>query len=677
MPISATSSAPCGSGLDLDPLPHPITHIRLLEVLPLVNSTDAAIRCRLRCVRLGDYDQCYTALSYTWSHKNVNKVISVNGQEVSIRANLYDFLYALCLDHKNVRERNCQVQIMPNIFAKAKTVLAWLESDVDGFSIDASAMQEFTKFLKSVRHDIDRPQHICHDYQLMTEYCPSASSLSADSTRAWKTMLHLCRHNYWTRLWILLENRYAQNLMYLHGDALWTWADFRAPFLLMWYLLKWKIFNPVQAAELDPSQILNSPAAEIVRSRLFFETTDKLAPNFRYTDVAAESWHLISERKPLPDLLKAHEDRKCMDTLDKVYALVGLSDTTLSVDYGRSDIELFCAVLLDLKVSPELSFVSMLAHQLGVGAFQYRMRRRSLLKGVSPTTPEQSIADLVGFGCRRAYCVKAIQARTEISDIVQARLGVQKLNYYRIRAKQNIEEMQFWDDFPQPDEQEMPRISGHTPGTSMPIVDGFDLSDTSFRPAIFLNLNTSRGRAVFGMASTDYIQSGDLLITSDTMHSGIVVRISGLSRTWLTVIGVVLFARKVTIEAGFPLTKTLLPQGSTIRSTKSTTLSDFCDRTQPTPFTLSSCDGNNHVTLRPDDAQIESLLSGSSGLMSGRQSRASGHHSRTSSNLTSSTKSSTMFVGNEKVVDRRFTSRSEKLERMFEAISLNKKRHTR
>ena len=105
-----------------------------------------------------------------------------------------------------------------------------------------------------------------------------------------------------------------------------------------------------------------------------------------------------------------------------------MSDSILSVDYDRSSIELFCAVLLSFKAPLTLEFVSMLAHQLGVSAFQYQQNRRSMLLGVPSTMPNQSVADIVGRDCQRVYAVRSIGSRTEISDILQSRLGLQKMN---------------------------------------------------------------------------------------------------------------------------------------------------------------------------------------------------------------------------------------------------------
>lgn len=688
MLISEPSASIRGSDYNHDPLPHPITHIRLLEILPLLNSQDVAIRCRLKCVRLADYDQCYTALSYTWSLSNAGHVIIINGQNVTVRSNLYEFLYlyrqklmshalptvflwidALCLDYANIRERNSQVQIMPNIYQKAKTVLAWLEpfpgyQEVLG---GRNGRDKCKAFLEQIKRDLDRPRNLHNDRYLCAKYLPNHLQSTLQFSAEWEAMLQLCRHRYWSRLWILLENRYAQNLILMYGDVLWTWHEFRAPFVLMWYMTEWQLYDRSRSTSCDPAQILDTPAAEVVKTRLTFEHPAKFMSinDYLYTDVVTERWHQVSVREPLSDLLQLHRRRLCLDRLDKVYALIGLSDSTLTVDYDRSNIELFCAVLLSLKTSLELGFVSMLAHHLDVSAFQYEQNRRSILAGVPSTAPLQTTSDIIGQPCHQVYSVKVIPSRTELSDVIKSRLGLQKLNFYRVTGCQQIDRMKDWDDFP-PATSDVPRIHGHTPGTEMPIVDGFDLSDTSFRAALFLN-PSSRGhrRAIFGMISTNFVQDSDILVTDEKMYSGLIVRVSGLSKTWLTVMGVVLFARKVTVASDF--TSRMVP-GTPTSSIRSSTLSDFCEFTHPTPFTVAGCDDKEQFTLKPHDIQIQNLLSGMS-------TPSSGRHSRSSSNTTNTT--NTTMTSRFQTNDRRLTSKSDRLERILEVISSHKRRHSK
>ncbi|KAJ9663159.1 protein phosphatase regulator [Neophaeococcomyces mojaviensis] len=704
MLVSEPSAYKRKGDFEYEPLPHPITHIRLLEILPVIDNQDITIQCRLRCVRLVDYDQCYTALSYTWNHDEEERPIWINGRYLNVKSNLYDFLYsyrqklkahalptvflwidALCLNYTDVRERNSQVQIVPSIFQKAKTVLAWLEPLPGSRSVaeGRGGVRRFVDFLGQLKNDLERSQSLYNDTFLGTKYLPAysvTSSFPFSFSDQWKIMLEICEHRYWTRLWILLENRFAQNLMFMYEDQLWSWLEFRAPFVLIWYMTKSNRYASDPSRKIDPTQILYSHAADIIQTRLVFEQPEQVILKHReattYNDFATERWHLTTAREPLSVLLKIHKRRPCFDRLDKVYALIGLSDSILTIDYDRSNIELFCAVLLSLKVSLELDFVSMLAHSLDVSAFEYHHGRRSLIKDVPSIALDQSATDIVGQDCQKVYSVKAIASRSELTDIIQSRFGLQKLDYYRVVGQQDLDRMKEWTDFPA-QSAPMPKFYGHTPGTVMPIVDGFDLSDTSFRAAMFINpTSKSSQKAVFGMVSTDYVQDGDILVTEPSMYSGILVRISGLSKTWLTVIGVVLFARRVSVESQF--SSPLIPTSPT-STVRSATLSDFCERTYPTPFAITACDNKEHFTLRPKDVQLKNLFGGTS-TFSGRESRSTTYSSTTSSSLFA--RPST--VGNDRRLttstrgsNERFTSKSDRLERFLEFISIHKRSHSK
>jgi hypothetical protein len=112
--------------------------IRLVRIRPLQNS-DETIKCDLR---LTSIDAKYTCLSYVWGHRHSNDWILVDGNKLSIHANLYRFLFyasllpeftstwfwidAICIDQNNITERQHQVQQMGRIFSKADEVISWL-----------------------------------------------------------------------------------------------------------------------------------------------------------------------------------------------------------------------------------------------------------------------------------------------------------------------------------------------------------------------------------------------------------------------------------------------------------------------------------------------------------------------------------------------------------------------
>jgi hypothetical protein len=120
------------------PLDHSQESLRLLKVLPNL-STDGKIQCSLQHTTIKEAS--YTCLSYMWGEDAGAHDILMNACTYSIGQNLFDFLDvfrqtqsspeyiwidALCIDQRNFKERNHQVEQMGTIFSLASLVYVWL-----------------------------------------------------------------------------------------------------------------------------------------------------------------------------------------------------------------------------------------------------------------------------------------------------------------------------------------------------------------------------------------------------------------------------------------------------------------------------------------------------------------------------------------------------------------------
>jgi hypothetical protein len=140
-----------------EPLDHTKPFIRLLELLPDL-SPRGSIQCRIFHTTT---DASYTCLSYVWGDLNPGKsrTILLNGYRCIVRKNLFNFLQfmqanpihdvsvriasarriywidALCIDQKNISERNHQVAQMGQIYASAKLVHVWLGRIPEEYSL--------------------------------------------------------------------------------------------------------------------------------------------------------------------------------------------------------------------------------------------------------------------------------------------------------------------------------------------------------------------------------------------------------------------------------------------------------------------------------------------------------------------------------------------------------------
>jgi inactivated superfamily I helicase len=117
-------------------------HIRLFRLLPSTNRSNRLEGC-LFDYPLSQFEQqthLYDALSYAWGAPKKSYSIWFNNHELSITANCHAALLqlrdcfverilwvdAICIDQSNVTERGKQVQLMAEVYCKARQVIVWL-----------------------------------------------------------------------------------------------------------------------------------------------------------------------------------------------------------------------------------------------------------------------------------------------------------------------------------------------------------------------------------------------------------------------------------------------------------------------------------------------------------------------------------------------------------------------
>jgi hypothetical protein len=128
------------------PLTHP-ENIRLLQLLPK-RDDQMNIRCELfeyPFRNSGCLSYPYEAISYVWGSENKPCSIIINDQALFITQSLHALLLrlqdlncsrivwadAVCIDQKNVMEKEHQIQFMAEIYANANRVVVWLGETKD------------------------------------------------------------------------------------------------------------------------------------------------------------------------------------------------------------------------------------------------------------------------------------------------------------------------------------------------------------------------------------------------------------------------------------------------------------------------------------------------------------------------------------------------------------------
>lgn len=279
--------------------------LRLVEIQPAVHDSDPVV-CTLSQVPFGSRPK-YEALSYTWGSCTSiadDATIKLNGSPFEVRQNLFDALVflrrhtttapatgrrfwidAICIDQKNVKERNQQVGIMDQIYFRASAVIVWLGSWYSKFQLGPVVEFELLPLKgNKTAEDVDR------------DTLPDNVASNTEQSM----VQHLRTDPYWERLWILQEIGRARTLRVCFGNYSYTWVHF------------------IRLVTLHHSDGTRGPL------RL-----DRLLRQEQY-----RGSHTLKR------LLEEHRDAKCSDPRDKVYGLIGLAtDATtfhIHMDYSKS-----------------------------------------------------------------------------------------------------------------------------------------------------------------------------------------------------------------------------------------------------------------------------------------------------------------------------------------------------
>lgn len=223
------------------PLDHRKPSIRLLEVLP-DRSPDGLIQCTMFHASTSAE---YTCLSYMWSPPDLpptEHVILVNGMEMLVRRNLFDFLDsvgtlptlekvpasqpdfpmvfwidALCINQQDTRERNHQVQQMGDIYSNAGCVVTWLGRCDD----------EIAPFISILFKDI-----------VVKRLSDTISSPSEETIieHSYKLKSYIFSNRYWSRAWITQEIQLARHSTTVLGPIRVTMSELWTKNLALWTL---------------------------------------------------------------------------------------------------------------------------------------------------------------------------------------------------------------------------------------------------------------------------------------------------------------------------------------------------------------------------------------------------------------------------------------------------------
>ncbi|EKJ69176.1 hypothetical protein FPSE_10641 [Fusarium pseudograminearum CS3096] len=280
--------------------------IRILRLQPHQDK-QSTIRCQLSSIELRDSEGLclYEALSYVWGSPNKPHSIDIEGCSLSVGTNLYAallrlrhtslerFLWvdAVCINQTNITEKEQQIQLMAQIYAKARSVIVWLGEATTVGSEDA---------LEEIR-------------VAAASACNGVEISKPDE----EPILEILKLPWFKRVWVLQEVAAARHVLVKFGRV---------------EIDGYAFCTGIGALELSyhgdlDLQLLISPVLYLIRRAIF-----------RPKQIAERSVRFSLDICPLSELVGMYHNRQATERHDKIYALFGmcsddLDDAGLLVDY--------------------------------------------------------------------------------------------------------------------------------------------------------------------------------------------------------------------------------------------------------------------------------------------------------------------------------------------------------
>ncbi|KZL67811.1 HETdomain-containing protein [Colletotrichum tofieldiae] len=327
--------------------------IRLLKLYaPKENDT---LRCTLTAHSLDDAPP-FIAVSYVWGAPEPSHEIAVNEAAFRVRENLwhalgqlvhiannednciseqkksstklpqYFWIDAICINQEDTSERGHQVGLMKDIFSTAHLVVAWIGQEEGDIEL-------LFDYLRGLKHTARRERN---------HYIRSQKRKFTFKDAKW-----FVSRPYWSRIWIVQEFTLARELWVMCGPSAISWAS----------LQQFRPFGISQQTNLGFKHLSKQEnhysiekhvesCRELSRLRRSWQTDPK---RLSFTDKEPGS----GARPRLTRLLAFSKDYHCSDPRDRVYGLLGLTETEgedrISADYSITPFQLYHRVMFHLK----------------------------------------------------------------------------------------------------------------------------------------------------------------------------------------------------------------------------------------------------------------------------------------------------------------------------------------
>ncbi|KAH7204647.1 heterokaryon incompatibility protein-domain-containing protein [Fusarium oxysporum] len=322
--------------------------IRLLHLLPAPENNDS-IESRLEVVALEE-NPMYEALSYCWGDSSQLQEIKCNNEAFQVTENLLSALQhlrnehsertlwidAICINQKDLEERQSQVKLMKDLYTKSQRVVIWLGPDPasDGINhlfelIPTTENLALPHISKSGREFFEKHVIPAGGWYQAEDKASSEALAKNDFVvpdPAKKGAVALLKRPWWSRVWTVQEMALAPSAIIMCGDL-------AAPVLdvsrTVGYIMMYTISNAFNTG--DDEDVLN------LEDSMLADNDGKLAV------AILRLRRSFGKNKELAVLLHLLRWLRAKDPRDKVYGSLGIATSTYGIepDYTISIVECY------------------------------------------------------------------------------------------------------------------------------------------------------------------------------------------------------------------------------------------------------------------------------------------------------------------------------------------------
>jgi Heterokaryon incompatibility protein (HET) len=385
---------------DLSSQPQKI-RIRLLQILDTPPEA-VQLKCSLGTFSI-DEAPSYVALSYTWgpaedgpdsdTPEQVHR-IALDGGYVDISENLFDALRelkrrserltdsdvqrkpywwidAICINQKNIGERNQQVNMMDQIYFQASNVTLWLGRDrQDKSSLISDMLSKFNEINEHIQK-VAVARQIPRGVLIRQYYLDYLSTFGMPSIgdERWVDFLAFFRKRWFSRLWVVQEVALAQEIEVLCGRTTIQWAHISVCADILNSGLEKSILRGIAARDNTSVIFYSRRAGNIASIRKW--CLDEVLPETSMDMYCHFAGRQEYDRKHAATVLLG-KVYTCLatDPRDKIFAILGMlkritasRSALVAADYGKNKVQIYTdTTRAILSATNWLGFLSIVYH---------------------------------------------------------------------------------------------------------------------------------------------------------------------------------------------------------------------------------------------------------------------------------------------------------------------------